>query len=112
MSRTQSQVNEEQVAGVQNGWVMLVLILGLLVADIVLLIVSDPPLKVVCALLIPVFVILMVGFFSLQPNEARVLVLFGAYKGTVRESGFHWGNPFYSNGIGQASGRRGIELER
>jgi len=98
MSRTQAQVNEEQVAGVQNGWVMLVLILGLLVADIVLLIVSDPPLKVVCALLIPVFVILMVGFFSLQPNEARVLILFGAYKGTVRESGFHWGNPFYSNG--------------
>ena len=38
------------------------------------------------------------GFFSLQPNEARVLVLFGGYKGTVRESGFHWANPFYSNG--------------
>jgi regulator of protease activity HflC (stomatin/prohibitin superfamily) len=38
------------------------------------------------------------GFFTLQPNEARVLVLFGEYKGTVRQSGFHWGNPFYSNG--------------
>ena len=38
------------------------------------------------------------GFFSLQPNEARVLILFGKYKGTVRESGFWWGNPFYSNG--------------
>jgi regulator of protease activity HflC (stomatin/prohibitin superfamily) len=38
------------------------------------------------------------GFFTLQPNEARVLILFGAYKGTVRTSGFHWGNPFYSNG--------------
>src|ERR1035437_8436520 len=36
--------------------------------------------------------------FSLQPNEARVLILFGEYKGTVRESGFWWGNPFYSNG--------------
>jgi regulator of protease activity HflC (stomatin/prohibitin superfamily) len=43
-------------------------------------------------------VFLLPGFFSLQPNEARVLVLFGAYKGTVRESGLHWGNPFYSNG--------------
>jgi regulator of protease activity HflC (stomatin/prohibitin superfamily) len=43
-------------------------------------------------------VFLMPGFFTLQPNEARVLVLFGRYKGTVRESGFHWGNPFYSNG--------------
>lgn len=36
------------------------------------------------------------GFFSLQPNESRVLILFGAYKGTVRRSGFHWVNPFYS----------------
>jgi regulator of protease activity HflC (stomatin/prohibitin superfamily) len=30
----------------------------------------------------------------LQPNEARVLILFGEYKGTVRESGFWWTNPF------------------
>ena len=43
-------------------------------------------------------VVLIPGFFTLQPNEARVLVLFGRYKGTVRQSGFHWGNPFYSNG--------------
>ena len=38
------------------------------------------------------------GFFSLQPNEARVLLLFGSYRGTVRRSGFYWANPFYSNG--------------
>ncbi len=43
--------------------------------------------------------ILMAGFFTLQPNEARVLVLFGRYRGTVRASGFHWGNPFYTNGL-------------
>jgi regulator of protease activity HflC (stomatin/prohibitin superfamily) len=36
------------------------------------------------------------GHFSLQPNEARVLILFGQYHGTVRDSGFHWANPFYS----------------
>jgi regulator of protease activity HflC (stomatin/prohibitin superfamily) len=41
------------------------------------------------------------GFFTLQPNEARVLILFGGYKGTVRTSGFHWANPFYSGGPGQ-----------
>jgi regulator of protease activity HflC (stomatin/prohibitin superfamily) len=34
------------------------------------------------------------GFFALQPNEAAVLILFGAYKGTVRASGFFWTNPF------------------
>jgi regulator of protease activity HflC (stomatin/prohibitin superfamily) len=36
------------------------------------------------------------GYFTLQPNQARLLVLFGQYKGTVRQSGFHWANPFYS----------------
>lgn len=37
------------------------------------------------------------GFFTLQPNEARALVLFGNYRGTVRAGGFWWANPFYSN---------------
>ena len=34
------------------------------------------------------------GLFPQQPNEARVLNLFGAYVGTIREPGFHWTNPF------------------
>lgn len=41
-------------------------------------------------------IIMMIGHFTLQPNEGRVQVLFGAYKGTVIDSGFHWANPFYS----------------
>jgi regulator of protease activity HflC (stomatin/prohibitin superfamily) len=36
------------------------------------------------------------GYFTLQPNEARVLILFGAYRGTERRSGFHWTNPLNS----------------
>jgi regulator of protease activity HflC (stomatin/prohibitin superfamily) len=36
----------------------------------------------------------MGGFFIVQPNEARVLVLFGKYIGTVRDDGFWWANPF------------------
>lgn len=47
-------------------------------------------------------VLSMVGHFTLQPNEARVLILFGSYKGTVRRSGFHWANPFYSRTRGKA----------
>ena len=39
----------------------------------------------------------MAGFYTLQPNESRVLILFGNYKGTVKKAGWHWGNPFYSN---------------
>lgn len=36
------------------------------------------------------------GLVAVQPNEARVLVLFGEYNGTVNDSGFYWVNPFYS----------------
>ncbi len=39
-------------------------------------------------------VVATLGFFTLQPNEAAVLILFGAYKGTVRDSGFFFTNPF------------------
>ena len=47
------------------------------------------------------------GLFTLEPNQARVLVLFGNYKGTVRRAGFHWANPFYSNGRGGDARRSG-----
>lgn len=50
-----------------------------------------------------VFFALIPGFFTLQPNESRVLVLFGSYRGTVRQGGFHWANPLYSNGPAQVT---------
>jgi regulator of protease activity HflC (stomatin/prohibitin superfamily) len=40
--------------------------------------------------------IAMAGLFIVQPNEAKALVLFGTYKGTVRKDGFWWANPFLS----------------
>ena len=40
-------------------------------------------------------ILISAGFFTLQPNEARVLILFGRYKGTTRQVGFLWGNPFF-----------------
>ena len=43
------------------------------------------------------------GYFTLQPNEARVLILFGNYRGTTRQVGLFWANPFYANG---PAGRR------
>jgi regulator of protease activity HflC (stomatin/prohibitin superfamily) len=42
------------------------------------------------------FILACRGFFTLQPNEACVLILFGSYVGTARESGFWWTNPFNS----------------
>ena len=36
------------------------------------------------------------GFMAIAPNEARALLLFGQYKGSVRKSGFFWVNPFFT----------------
>jgi regulator of protease activity HflC (stomatin/prohibitin superfamily) len=36
------------------------------------------------------------GFLIVNPNESMVMVLFGTYKGTVKEFGFFWANPFYT----------------
>lgn len=44
------------------------------------------------------------GFFSLQPGQARVCILFGKYVGTVRDEGFFWANPFYSRSMGSSAG--------
>ena len=110
--KTETQTaNREQTVEVFSGWVFLPIVILLLPAAVLLLIysvaagnqaVGHPywvPL-VLAILALPTWIIMLSGFFTLQPNEARVLVLFGAYKGTVRRSGFHWGNPFYSNGQG------------
>jgi regulator of protease activity HflC (stomatin/prohibitin superfamily) len=97
MNTNQVAASTERVVSVQSGQVMLPLFFGLLVVAIALVMMQAiPPASLV--VVIPSFVVLMAGFFTLQPNEARVLILFGAYKGTVRTSGFHWGNPFYTNG--------------
>lgn len=36
------------------------------------------------------------GFMQIEPNEARVMIFFGEYEGTVKENGFFWVNPFYT----------------
>jgi len=38
----------------------------------------------------------LAGLFIVNPNDSRVLVLFGTYKGTVKRNGFCWANPFYT----------------
>jgi len=41
------------------------------------------------------FFFIVMGFKVVNPNDSCVMVLFGAYKGTIRENGFFWVNPFY-----------------
>ena len=43
-----------------------------------------------------IYILDLVGFMVVQPNESRVLTFFGKYSGTVKQNGFFWINPFYS----------------
>jgi regulator of protease activity HflC (stomatin/prohibitin superfamily) len=98
-----SIVHTEKPLGVFNGFLMIFLLLGVLLADFAWFAVNRPDdYRLGISLFIDVLAAFSLrGLFILQPNEARVLLLFGAYKGTVRTSGFHWTNPFYNFGLPQ-----------
>lgn len=98
MQEDRSVVSREKVVGVASGWAVLIPLITIVACDIAYLYFSKPegPALLLAFLLLVVSAFLLRGFFSLQPNEARVLILFGSYKGSVRKSGFHWANPFYS----------------
>lgn len=48
---------------------------------------------IVCALL-TLELLICIGFFMQQPNQARVMIFFGKYRGTFKGTGFFWINPF------------------
>ena len=81
-----------------NGTLMLLLLLAALVASVALLIGSAvakfPGGIVAGALAVVVEIFLLAGLFMVEPNQGRVLTLFGAYKGTERTPGLRWANPF------------------
>ena len=56
-------------------------------------------------LLDAIIVFLFAGLFVVNPNDARVLLLFGSYVGTARDPGLRWANPLYA-----LSGRRRVSL--
>jgi hypothetical protein len=91
--------SQERVVQATSGWLMLFVNLMLYAGAVALLVYgirshAGPVVAITALLMLLGAVIVSCGFFSLQPNEAAVLILFGAYKGTVRDSGFFFTNPF------------------
>ena len=76
-----------------SGYGALVVLLLALIGTILFLIFARAPLVLV---FLPPIVILLFGLFLVNPNEARVLQLFGKYVGTVKRPGLRYANPFYS----------------
>jgi regulator of protease activity HflC (stomatin/prohibitin superfamily) len=74
-----------------SGWILLLLAVTLFVGFVALFI---NQLFVPGALMVVFFVLIIPGFFTVEPNNAKVLVLFGKYEGTVIRDGFFWANPF------------------
>jgi regulator of protease activity HflC (stomatin/prohibitin superfamily) len=85
------------------GWFVAPVLLGGLalgVWTLVQVVRSPDPSALSIALLVAGLILLGLlvhGFFIVNPNEAKVLQLFGAYAGTVKAAGFHWANPLLSS---------------
>lgn len=88
----------EKNAKKMNGYVMLFLILSLTLFNIYWLVLmiqmEQPSMLIVFIPAVLVNLLALSGFFIVQPNEARVLVMFGKYVGSVRDAGFFFANPF------------------
>ena len=88
----------EKTASKLNGFLMLFISLVILALAIYILVNGIQANKVgVLYIFFPimlVFFLVLIGLTIIQPNDSRVLILFGKYIGTVRQSGFWWVNPF------------------
>ena len=86
----------EQSYKARPGGVALLVLLVLVVSSIFLCATEETVLVVPGVVLLTASCIAFAGLIIVNPNEAKVLLLFGKYKGTVKESGWWYVNPFYS----------------
>jgi regulator of protease activity HflC (stomatin/prohibitin superfamily) len=90
----------ETVRRTTSGWLALAILIPLELGAIATLIsgaaARSPILAAGGVLWIAVGAVLLAGLFLVNPNEARVLQLFGDYKGSAKEPGLRWASPFYS----------------
>ncbi len=102
MTISRGDAHTDRPIGTMNGFVVLILGLALLVGGGVVVAsgISRGSLSwlpvLTGALTIIVGALLLAGLYTLQPNEAAILQLFGAYRGTSRTPGLRATNPFYS----------------
>ncbi|WP_308764309.1 SPFH domain-containing protein [uncultured Bacteroides sp.] len=81
-----------------NGFLMLflyLLVIPALVVSSFLVFGSESAVTIAATVLLSIlFILITPGYFSQEPNEARVMVFFGKYEGTFTSTGFFWVNPF------------------
>ncbi|MBY0568417.1 MAG: SPFH domain-containing protein [Hyphomonadaceae bacterium] len=91
---------QERKANTSGGGLMLLLtlvVMGLMVWSFIEIIRSEQGIHVIALIVLSlIFTLQLVGFYSLQPNEAAAITLFGNYKGTDRTPGLRWVLPWYT----------------
>lgn len=85
--------SQEKLSHPLSGYLMLFILVAIIGLISYFFTMTHSPLPMFFIILVP---FLATGFFLVNPNESRVLVLFGKYVGTVKDNGFFWTNPFYT----------------
>jgi regulator of protease activity HflC (stomatin/prohibitin superfamily) len=85
-------MKKEKTFNALSGYIFLILQLAFISIIIISAVNEKPGYAVISSFLI---ILTAIGFTVINPNESVVLTLFGAYKGTIRENGFFWTNPFF-----------------
>ncbi|WP_448952526.1 SPFH domain-containing protein [Labrys neptuniae] len=99
LDRSNLQRSQERRAATMSGYVMLLIALVALAAALLggSMIGANQRMGVfVLILALLVFVLIVRGFYMLQPNQAAVITLFGSYKGSDRATGLRWVLPWYA----------------
>lgn len=86
---------KERERKVPSGLAILFLLILTFLIGAAAVIFLPPVIKIVASVWLVINLFLFFGLFMVNPNEARVLQLFGKYVGTAKEEGLRWANPFY-----------------
>lgn len=99
MSDNHAEIREKTTTAI-SGWGPLICFLGGIPTAVLLIVLAASADSGIVAFLgvlaIPVCLVGLFGLMAIEPNGSRTLLLFGDYRGTIREPGFYWVNPFYS----------------
>jgi len=91
------EIKRDAASGIPVLILLLAAVLGSAAGVVGLSVAGGPwPGIVACSLAFLAACFLLAGLFTVSPNQGRVLQLFGSYRGTAREPGLRWANPFYS----------------
>lgn len=86
-------MKEEKIITPADGYFMLIVFAMIFLGSIAAMIVIKS-LFFIFTIIIAIFI--AKGFVMVQPNNSRVLLLFGEYMGTINKNGFYWINPLYT----------------